>query len=128
METRDPGNDARVVEPGARRERRSTRSTAMARAREALCRPGRPRPPEERAAVLVRRGEMMRQEQIRHSSAVEVFECGKPWREADADVAEAIDFCEFYAREMIRLGSPRRARRPRRDEPDRARSPEASSS
>ena len=29
------------------------------------------------------------------------------WREADADVAEAIDFCEFYAREMLRLGRPR---------------------
>jgi RHH-type proline utilization regulon transcriptional repressor/proline dehydrogenase/delta 1-pyrroline-5-carboxylate dehydrogenase len=41
-------------------------------------------------------------------AAWEVFECGKPWREADADVAEAIDFCEFYAREMIRLAQPRR--------------------
>ena len=41
-------------------------------------------------------------------AAWEVFECGKPWREADADVAEAIDFCEFYAREMIRLAEPRR--------------------
>ena len=41
-------------------------------------------------------------------AAWEVFECGKPWREADADVAEAIDFCEFYAREMLRLAEPRR--------------------
>ncbi len=41
-------------------------------------------------------------------AAWEVYECGKPWREADADVAEAIDFCEFYAREMIRLAEPRR--------------------
>ena len=41
-------------------------------------------------------------------AAWEIFECGKPWREADADVAEAIDFCEFYAREMIRLAEPRR--------------------
>ena len=40
--------------------------------------------------------------------AWEVYECGKPWREADGDVAEAIDFCEFYAREMIRLAEPRR--------------------
>ena len=39
-------------------------------------------------------------------AAIEVFECGKPWREADGDVAEAIDFCEFYAREMIRLAEP----------------------
>ena len=40
-------------------------------------------------------------------AAWEVYECGKPWREADGDVAEAIDFCEFYAREMIRLAEPR---------------------
>ena len=40
-------------------------------------------------------------------AAWEVYECGKPWAEADGDVAEAIDFCEFYAREMIRLSEPR---------------------
>lgn len=32
-----------------------------------------------------------------------VYECGKPWREADADVAEAIDFCMYYAESMRRL-------------------------
>ena len=41
-------------------------------------------------------------------AAWEIYECGKPWAEADGDVAEAIDFCEFYAREMIRLAEPRR--------------------
>ncbi len=35
-----------------------------------------------------------------------VFEAGKPWVEADADTAEAIDFMEFYGREMLRLGEP----------------------
>ena len=35
-----------------------------------------------------------------------MFETGKPWREADADVAEAIDFCEYYALEMLKLDSP----------------------
>ena len=40
-------------------------------------------------------------------AAWEVFECGKPWAEADGDIAEAIDFCEYYAREMCRLGEPR---------------------
>ena len=35
-----------------------------------------------------------------------VLEVGKTWREADADVAEGIDFCEYYAREMIKLGEP----------------------
>ena len=34
-------------------------------------------------------------------AAWEVYECGKPWAEADADVAEAIDFCDYYAREMM---------------------------
>src|SRR3712207_6674995 len=32
----------------------------------------------------------------------------RSWREADADVAEAIDFCEYYGREMLRLADPRR--------------------
>ncbi|MGH7258450.1 MAG: bifunctional proline dehydrogenase/L-glutamate gamma-semialdehyde dehydrogenase, partial [Nitrospiraceae bacterium] len=40
--------------------------------------------------------------------AWEVFEQGKPWREADADVAEAIDFLNFYASEMLRIGAPQR--------------------
>ncbi len=35
-----------------------------------------------------------------------VFEAGKTWPEADADVSEAIDFCEYYAREMERLSGP----------------------
>jgi RHH-type proline utilization regulon transcriptional repressor/proline dehydrogenase/delta 1-pyrroline-5-carboxylate dehydrogenase len=42
----------------------------------------------------------------RHRSALaalEVVEAAKPWDEADADVAEAIDFCEYYGREALRL-------------------------
>lgn len=41
-------------------------------------------------------------------AAWEIFEVGKPWREADADVAEAIDFLRYYADEMNRLAEPRR--------------------
>jgi RHH-type proline utilization regulon transcriptional repressor/proline dehydrogenase/delta 1-pyrroline-5-carboxylate dehydrogenase len=40
-------------------------------------------------------------------SALIIREVGKPWRDADADVAEAIDFCQYYALEMLRLGTPR---------------------
>jgi RHH-type proline utilization regulon transcriptional repressor/proline dehydrogenase/delta 1-pyrroline-5-carboxylate dehydrogenase len=40
-------------------------------------------------------------------AAWEVHECGKQWREADADVAESIDYCEYYGREMLRMGRPR---------------------
>ncbi len=41
-------------------------------------------------------------------AAWEVHECGKPWIEADADIAEAIDFCMYYADEARRLMSGRR--------------------
>jgi RHH-type proline utilization regulon transcriptional repressor/proline dehydrogenase/delta 1-pyrroline-5-carboxylate dehydrogenase len=40
-------------------------------------------------------------------SALEVFEVGKPWAEADGDIREAIDFCRFYARRMRQIGRPR---------------------
>lgn len=35
-----------------------------------------------------------------------VYECGKPWEEADGDVAEAIDFCMYYAEQMRNLSEP----------------------
>jgi RHH-type transcriptional regulator, proline utilization regulon repressor / proline dehydrogenase / delta 1-pyrroline-5-carboxylate dehydrogenase len=63
-------------------------------------------PARDRAGVLIQAAEIMRKRRF-ELAAWEIFECGKPWREADADVAEAIDFCEFYAREMIRLAEPR---------------------
>ncbi|MEY2478400.1 MAG: RHH-type transcriptional regulator, proline utilization regulon repressor / proline dehydrogenase [Actinomycetota bacterium] len=59
-------------------------------------------PAAERAAVLFRAGEWLRSRR-EHVAALEVFEAGKPWREADGDVCEAIDFCEYYGREMLRL-------------------------
>jgi RHH-type proline utilization regulon transcriptional repressor/proline dehydrogenase/delta 1-pyrroline-5-carboxylate dehydrogenase len=61
----------------------------------------------QRAGILIKAAEIMRNRRF-ELAAWEVYECGKPWAEADADVAEAIDFCEFYAREMIRLAEPRR--------------------
>ncbi len=62
---------------------------------------------DTRADYLCRVAELMRQR--RHELAAwEIFETGKPWREADGDIAEAIDFLEFYAREMRRLGRPQR--------------------
>jgi RHH-type transcriptional regulator, proline utilization regulon repressor / proline dehydrogenase / delta 1-pyrroline-5-carboxylate dehydrogenase len=38
-------------------------------------------------------------------------ECGKPWREADADVAEAIDFCRYYAQSSAAAGKSRAGKR-----------------
>jgi 1-pyrroline-5-carboxylate dehydrogenase len=62
-------------------------------------------PAAERARLLLRAAAIMRRR--RHElSAQMVVEIGKSWIEADADTAEAIDFCEYYAREMLRLADP----------------------
>ncbi|PYJ68587.1 MAG: L-glutamate gamma-semialdehyde dehydrogenase [Verrucomicrobia bacterium] len=63
-------------------------------------------PFEERARLLERAADIMERRRY-ELSAVEVFEAGKPWKEADADIREAIDFCRFYAQEMRRLGRPK---------------------
>src|SRR5919112_1027547 len=58
--------------------------------------------PEARARILLRAAAIMRRRKF-EMLAWEVHEGGKPWAEADAQVAEAIDFLEYYAREMLRL-------------------------
>ena len=60
----------------------------------------------ERAQFLFAAAEIMRQRGW-ELAAWEVFEAGKSWREADADVAEAIDYLEYYGREMLHLALPR---------------------
>jgi 1-pyrroline-5-carboxylate dehydrogenase len=60
-------------------------------------------PHTERADVLFRAADLMRQRKHIFSAWM-VYEIGKNWAEADADTAEAIDFLDFYAREMLRLG------------------------
>ena len=62
-------------------------------------------PAEERAQWLFRVAELMRQRK-HELSAWMVYEVAKTWPEADGDTAEAIDFCEFYAHEMLRYASP----------------------
>ena len=58
--------------------------------------------PEARARILLRAAAILRRRKFKFL-AWEVYEGGKPWSEADAQVAEAIDFLEYYAREMLRL-------------------------
>ena len=60
----------------------------------------------ERAEILMRAANIMRRRRV-ELAAWELFEAGKGWREADADVAEAIDYLEYYSREMLRLSRPR---------------------
>lgn len=59
---------------------------------------------EDRAALLFRVAEIMR-ERKHELSAWMIHEVAKTWSEADGDTAEAIDFCEFYGREMLRYAS-----------------------
>jgi len=63
--------------------------------------------PRERAGYLFRAAQVLR-ERIFECAAWQVLEIGKQWDQAHADVAEAIDFLEYYGRGMIRLGEPRR--------------------
>src|SRR5215472_10356728 len=63
-------------------------------------------PFEDRARLLERAAEILERRRY-ELSAVEVFEVGKEWREADADIREAIDFCTFYAQQMRRIGRPK---------------------
>jgi RHH-type proline utilization regulon transcriptional repressor/proline dehydrogenase/delta 1-pyrroline-5-carboxylate dehydrogenase len=63
--------------------------------------------PDERAEYLLKAAKAARR-RIFEMSAWQVLEVGKQWDQAYADVAECIDFFEYYAREMVRLGKPRR--------------------
>jgi 1-pyrroline-5-carboxylate dehydrogenase len=62
-------------------------------------------PAPERAAMLLRAAAILRARKMEFDAWL-VYEAGKTWIEAEADVSEAIDFCEYYAREMLRLAAP----------------------
>jgi 1-pyrroline-5-carboxylate dehydrogenase len=57
---------------------------------------------EERASLVFRVGDLMRERKFEFMAWL-VFEVSKNWGEADADISETIDFCEFYAREALRF-------------------------
>ena len=96
----DPGDPDRVVAVAASATAEEV-SVAVAAARAAFG-GWAATPATERAAVLPRAAAWMRERRYELAALV-VCECGKPWREADADVCEAIDFCEYYARGAMRL-------------------------
>ncbi len=100
LHSTDPGEPDRVVARAARASK-SDVAAAVAQAQQgfrawsALTAAG-------RAAALVRAAAWMRERRL-ELAALEVRECAKPWPEADADVCEAIDFLEYYARRAIEL-------------------------
>src|SRR5437762_1227084 len=61
---------------------------------------------ETRCRLLERAADIMHRRRF-ELSALEVFEVGKAWAEADGDIREAMDFCRFYAHQMRLIGRPR---------------------
>ncbi|HXO16612.1 MAG TPA: L-glutamate gamma-semialdehyde dehydrogenase, partial [Candidatus Dormibacteraeota bacterium] len=59
----------------------------------------------ERAAFLFKAAELLRARRLEYDALL-VYEVGKSWVEADGDIAEAIDFLEYYAREALRYARP----------------------
>lgn len=80
---------------------RADADRAIASLRE-YCESWRSTPVSKRAEILFRAAEIMNER--RHElAALIVIEAGKPWADADADVAEAVDFCNYYAHQALSL-------------------------
>ena len=62
-------------------------------------------PGQERVRMLLDAAAILRRRKLEFNAWM-IFEAGKTWIEAEAEIAEAIDFCEYYAREMNRLDGP----------------------
>ncbi|HEY3185822.1 MAG TPA: aldehyde dehydrogenase family protein [Solirubrobacteraceae bacterium] len=104
FESTDPGMPSRVVAVAARGGEAD--AAAAVEAAAAAFPEWRARSAEQRAQVLVGAAEIMRRRRL-ELAALAVRECAKPWAEADADVCEAIDFLEYYARQALELaGGP----------------------
>ena len=96
----DPGDPERVVALAAKATPEEAAAAVEAADRAFAAWSTTPAP--KRAAALLRAAAWMRER--RHAlAALAMRECAKPWPEADADVCEAIDFLEFYARGALEL-------------------------
>ncbi|HYH59002.1 MAG TPA: aldehyde dehydrogenase family protein [Thermoleophilaceae bacterium] len=100
FESTDPGAPGRVVATAGRAG--PAEADAAVAAATAAAGGWRDTPASERAEVLVRAADLIRRHRL-DLAALEVRECAKPWGEADADVCEAIDFLEYYARQAVEL-------------------------
>jgi len=64
-------------------------------------------PAAERCQIIKKAASLMQSRRL-ELAAMLIREAGKPWAEADADVCEAIDFCEYYAEQMLELSTPKK--------------------
>ncbi|MFL5819418.1 MAG: aldehyde dehydrogenase family protein [Solirubrobacteraceae bacterium] len=100
IESTDPGHPDRVVARAGRASGADVEA-AVNTAQRGFA-PWSARPAAERAEALAGAAARLR-ERRGDLAALEVRECAKPWAEADADVCEAIDFLEYYARGAVEL-------------------------
>ena len=96
----DPGDPARVVARAARATENEV-AEAVATAATAA-RAWAATPATRRAEILSFAASLLRERRLA-LAALALRECAKPWPEADADICEAIDFLEYYAREAVAL-------------------------
>src|SRR6185295_7221822 len=100
LDSTDPGQPDRLVAQAGRATEAD--AGAAVEAAQRGFRDWSARPAAERARALRAAAGHLRDR--RHElAALQVRECAKPWPQADADVCEAIDFLEYYAREALRL-------------------------
>jgi RHH-type transcriptional regulator, proline utilization regulon repressor / proline dehydrogenase / delta 1-pyrroline-5-carboxylate dehydrogenase len=101
----DPGDPERIVANAIVGSADADLAAAIAAARDGA-RQWAGTPAEQRAEALLRAAAWLREQRL-ELAALEVRECAKPWPEADADVCEAIDFLEYYARAAVILARGR---------------------
>jgi RHH-type proline utilization regulon transcriptional repressor/proline dehydrogenase/delta 1-pyrroline-5-carboxylate dehydrogenase len=104
VDSTDPGDPERLVARAAAATDRDVEA-AIETATEGF-RSWRHVSASDRAAALSRAAAWLRSRRL-ELAALEVRECAKPWPEADADVCEAIDFLEYYARGALVLAEGR---------------------
>jgi RHH-type proline utilization regulon transcriptional repressor/proline dehydrogenase/delta 1-pyrroline-5-carboxylate dehydrogenase len=104
IESTDPGSPERLVARAARTRPEEVQD-ALALA-ERAAREWSAAGAQHRARALLGAAAQLRARRL-ELAALEVRECAKPWREADADICEAIDFLEYYARGALELDAGR---------------------
>ena len=98
----NPANPSQVV--GVHQKAGAEHAEIAMQAAQDAYRGWRLAPAEERASLLLRAAELLRERKLDFCAWL-TYEVGKNWGEADADVGETIDFLEFYAREALRLAA-----------------------
>lgn len=103
FETHDPGEVTRLV--GRFQKLTAAEANVAVEKAHAAFPAWADTPVEQRVRIFLAAAQQLR-ERKHEFSALLCYEVGKSWAEADADTAEAIDFLEYYAGQMLRMAEP----------------------